>query len=274
MGIILTILLFGVLIFIHEFGHFITAKLSGVKVNEFALGMGPVIWKTRKKDTQYALRLLPIGGFVSMEGEDEDSEEEGSFSKARIWNKILIVTAGALMNLILGFLLLVIVVSQQQAIGTTTVARFEDGATSSQMLQVDDKILKINGSSINIDYDIIYTMMRDSDGAVDMVVLRDGQKIELTGIPFSTEEMEDGTVTTTLDFKVYGSGKNGWGSAAPGIFLYRNCGKAGMDITDRHCHRQVRDQSAVRTGGGSIRRGRSKLHGTIFLFDAGSVYHH
>ena len=72
MGIILTILLFGVLIFIHEFGHFITAKLSGVKVNEFALGMGPVIWKTRKKDTQYALRLLPIGGFVSMEGEDED----------------------------------------------------------------------------------------------------------------------------------------------------------------------------------------------------------
>ena len=90
MGIILTILLFGVLIFIHEFGHFITAKLSGVKVNEFALGMGPVIWKTRKKDTQYALRLLPIGGFVSMEGEDEESEEEGSFSKARVWNKILI----------------------------------------------------------------------------------------------------------------------------------------------------------------------------------------
>ena len=159
MGIILTILLFGVLIFIHEFGHFITAKLSGVKVHEFALGMGPVIWKTRKKDTQYALRLLPIGGFVSMEGEDEESEEEGSFSKARVWNKILIVTAGALMNLILGFLLLVIVVSQQSAIGTTTIARFEEGATSSQLLQVDDKILKINGSSINIDYDIILSLI-------------------------------------------------------------------------------------------------------------------
>ena len=207
MGIVLTVLLFGVLIFIHEFGHFITAKLSGVKVNEFALGMGPVIWKTRKKDTQYALRLLPIGGFVSMEGEDEESEEEGSFSKARVWNKIWIVTAGALMNLLLGFLLLVIVVSQQNAIGTTTVARFEDGASSSQMLQVDDKILKINGSAIHIDYDIIYTMMRDSDGAVDMVVLRDGQKLELTDVPFSTEEMEDGTVTTTLDFKVYGKEK-------------------------------------------------------------------
>ena len=218
MGIILTILLFGVLIFIHEFGHFITAKLSGVKVNEFALGMGPVIWKTRKKDTQYALRLLPIGGFVSMEGEDEESEEEGSFSKARVWNKILIVTAGALMNLILGFLLLVIVVSQQSAIGTTTIARFEEGATSSQLLQVDDKILKINGSSINIDYDIIYTMMRDSDGSVDMVVLRDGQKVELTGVPFSTEQMEDGTVTTTLDFKVYGREKTSEGYCARRFF--------------------------------------------------------
>ena len=72
LSIILAILAFGVLVIVHEFGHFITAKLSGVKVNEFALGMGPVIWKTRKKDTQYALRLLPIGGFVSMEGEDED----------------------------------------------------------------------------------------------------------------------------------------------------------------------------------------------------------
>lgn len=207
MGIILTILLFGVLIFIHEFGHFITAKLSGVRVNEFALGMGPVIWKTKKNETQYALRLLPIGGFVSMEGEDEQSDAEGSFSKARVWNKILIVVAGAVMNLLLGFLLLVIVVSQQSAIGTTTIARFEEGATSSQMLQLDDRIVQINGSAVHIDYDIIYTMMRDPDGKVDMVVMRDGQKVTLEGVPFSTEQMEDGTVTTMLDFKVYGQEK-------------------------------------------------------------------
>ncbi|MBR6607076.1 MAG: site-2 protease family protein, partial [Oscillospiraceae bacterium] len=85
MGIVLTVLLFGVLIFIHEFGHFITAKLSGVKVNEFALGMGPVLFKKVKNGTQYALCLLPIGGFVSMDGEDEASEAEGSFSKAPVW---------------------------------------------------------------------------------------------------------------------------------------------------------------------------------------------
>ncbi len=207
MGIVLTIVLFGILIFIHEFGHFITAKLSGVRVNEFALGMGPVIWKTRKKDTQYALRLLPIGGFVSMEGEDEQSDQEGSFTKAKIWNRILIIVAGAMMNLLLGFLLLVVVVSQQPAIGTTSIARFEEGATSSQLLQVDDKILKINGAAVHIDYDIIYTMMRDSDGAVDMLVLRDGQKVELKDVPFATMEMEDKTVVTTLDFKVYGREK-------------------------------------------------------------------
>lgn len=219
MGIVLTILLFGVLIFIHEFGHFITAKLSGVRVNEFALGMGPVIWKFRKGETQYALRLFPIGGFVSMEGEDESSEEEGSFTKARIWNRILIIISGALMNLLLGFLLLLVVVSQQNAIGTTSIARFEDNATSSKMLQVDDQILKINGSSVHIDYDILYTMMRDSDGAVDMVVLRDKQKVTLEGVPFSTETMEDGTVTTTLDFKVYGKEKT-VGSVLRQSFFY------------------------------------------------------
>ena len=236
--------------------------------------MGPVIWKTRKKDTQYALRLLPIGGFVSMEGEDEESEEEGSFSKARVWNKILIVTAGALMNLILGFLLLVIVVSQQSAIGTTTIARFEEGACSSQLLQVDDKILKINGSSINIDYDIIYTMMRDSDGSVDMVVLRDGQKVELTGVPFSTEQMEDGTVTTTLDFKVYGREKTVGGVLRQAFFYTGTVAKlVWTSLIDIVTGKFGINQLSGPVGS-SVRRGRSKFHGAVFLFDAGCVYHH
>ena len=211
MGIVLTVLLFGVLILIHEFGHFITAKLSGVKVNEFALGMGPVLFKKVKNGTQYALRLLPIGGFVSMEGEDEASEAEGSFSKAPVWRRIMIVLAGAFMNLLLGFLLLTVIVTMQNALGTTTVAKFEDGATSSQLLQLEDEILTINGSAIHIDYDIVYTMMRDPDGFVDMTVLRDGEKIELTNVPFSTEQMEDGSVVTTLDFKVYGKEKSVFG---------------------------------------------------------------
>lgn len=218
MGIVLTILLFGVLIFIHELGHFLTAKAAGIQVNEFAIGMGPTILKTERGGTKYALRLFPIGGFVSMEGEDEDSDSPHSFNKVKIWKRIVVICAGAVMNLVLGFVILLCVTAGQDAIGTTTVARFEQGATSSQMLQVDDKIIKINGSYTNIDYDVLYTMMRDPDGAVDMVVVRDGEKIELKDVPFSTETMEDGSVVTTLDFKVYGEKKTFFGVVRQSFF--------------------------------------------------------
>ena len=88
------IFLLGFLIFIHEGGHFIVAKLCKVKVNEFAIGFGPTIWKSKNTETKYALRLIPLGGFVSMEGEEEHSEAEGSFSKTSIPKRIAIVIAG------------------------------------------------------------------------------------------------------------------------------------------------------------------------------------
>ncbi len=207
MGIVLTVVLFGVLIFVHEFGHFITAKLSGIRVNEFAIGMGPVLLKWGKGETKYSLRLFPIGGFTSIEGESEASDAPGSFSAAKVSNRIVVIVSGAAMNLLLGFLILIVVVSRQTAIGTTTVAQFEENATSNSLLQVDDKILKVNGTRINIDYDMVYAMMRDSDGAIDMQVLRNGEKIDLEGVPFTTETLEDGSVATTLDFKVYGQRK-------------------------------------------------------------------
>ena len=101
--IIYTVLVLGALIFIHELGHFTTAKLSGVKVNEFAIGMGPTLFKIKGKETTYAIRLLPIGGFVAMEGEEEDSEDDRAFNKKSVWKRMIIVAAGAAMNLILGF---------------------------------------------------------------------------------------------------------------------------------------------------------------------------
>ena len=104
-ALIIGILIFELLIFSHEFGHFITAKLSGVKVNEFALGMGPKLLKKKKGETTYALRLLPIGGFVSMEGEDEESDSPDAFGNAKVWKRMIIVCAGAVMNIILGLLL-------------------------------------------------------------------------------------------------------------------------------------------------------------------------
>ena len=108
--IVLAILLFGVLILVHEFGHFITAKLFGVQVNEFALFMGPAIFKKKKGETTYSLRCIPIGGYCAMEGEngDADNENPRAFPNAKVWQRLIILVAGAFMNLVLGFLIVVI----------------------------------------------------------------------------------------------------------------------------------------------------------------------
>ncbi len=97
------------IVFIHEGGHFLVAKLCKVKVNEFALGFGPVIFAKEKGGTKYALRLIPLGGFVNMEGEEERSEAEGSFSNANIWKRIAIVAAGGLVNVVFGLVVYFIV---------------------------------------------------------------------------------------------------------------------------------------------------------------------
>ena len=102
---LIAFLFFGVIIFIHELGHFTFAKLFKVRVNEFAIGMGPKLFGFGKGETKYSLRLFPIGGYVLMEGEDEDSDEEGAFNKKPVWQKIIIVAAGAIINIIFGIIL-------------------------------------------------------------------------------------------------------------------------------------------------------------------------
>ncbi len=198
-------LVFGGVIFIHELGHFLTAKKSGITVHEFAIGMGPVLFKRVKNGTQYALRLIPIGGFVSMEGEDEDSDDKGSFSKAPIKNRILVVVAGALMNLVLGFIILVIVVSMGSGIASRTVAEFyPDATTQASGLMVDDKIVAINGRRCYTTYDITYEFLRAQNGTVDMTVERDSQTVQLEDVMFDTYTAEDGSLQFVIDFKVYG----------------------------------------------------------------------
>ena len=98
--VVIAILVFSFLIFIHELGHFTVGKLSGMRVNEFSIGMGPAFWSKRYGETNYALRVLPIGGYVSVEGEDEDSSDPRAFCNVRLWKRILFVCAGAAMNLI------------------------------------------------------------------------------------------------------------------------------------------------------------------------------
>lgn len=206
--ILVAILFFGLIIFIHELGHFITAKLSKVRVNEFALGMGPTLVKFQGKETTYALRLFPIGGFVSMEGEDEESESEGSFNKKPIWKRMIIVAAGAIMNLLLGIVILSIFLTMQPLLTTTTVSDFYENATSAKTgLQVGDEIVSINGMTVLTTYDISVGMMRDKDGVMDFVVKRDGKNVNLPNVTFTTEVKEGHTITVH-DFYVQPEQKN------------------------------------------------------------------
>lgn len=181
----IAILFFGFMVFIHEMGHFIFAKAFGVKVNEFAIGMGPTIFKKKGKETVYALRLLPFGGFVSMEGEEEESESERAFCNQKTWKRMIIIAAGATFNLILGFIVCIFLVSSEELVGTNTILQFYEGAVSSQSgLQAGDNIIEIDGKRVFSDYDISYLMQRKGTGSYDFVVERNGEKTELQNVTF------------------------------------------------------------------------------------------
>ncbi len=199
-----SVLVFGSVIFIHELGHFIVAKLSGIKVNEFSMGMGPRLFGFTRNETEYSLRALPIGGFVAMEGEDEESENEGAFNKAPVQNRIAVVVAGAVMNLLLGFAVLTFLVSQQSAITSRTISQFHEGATTAQTgLQVNDEIIAVNGRRCYIANDIIYEFARTQDGIADFTVRRNGEIVKLEDVTFQTYTDENGYKQMVIDFYVY-----------------------------------------------------------------------
>ena len=198
------------MIFFHELGHFATAKWAGVKVNEFSIGMGPKIISKTFGETDYSLRLLPIGGFVAMEGEDEESEDDRRFMACPVWKRIIITSAGAIMNLILGFAVVFVLTCGQTLIGTTTVASFTEGASSADYLEINDKILAVNGEKAGCDYDIVYSLIRDTDGVVSMDVLRGEEEIHFDEVVFDTQEI-GGTNSIVLDFSIYGEEPNVFG---------------------------------------------------------------
>ncbi len=144
--IIIGVLLFEFIIFAHEFGHFITAKRSGVQVNEFALGMGPKIFGFKKGETQYSLRLFPVGGYCSMEGEDQESDNPRAFVNAKIWKRMIIIVAGAFMNFVVGLIFVFILTLFTPQFGTTTVDQFSPNAASScSGLKEGDQIVSVDG---------------------------------------------------------------------------------------------------------------------------------
>ena len=215
--ILLALFIFGVLVFIHELGHFLVARFCGVEILEFAIGMGPklISWKSKKSGTRYSLRLFPIGGYVSMVGEDEESEDPASFNQKPVWQRILIVITGPLVNVLLGFLLMLIVVLCTATLASNTVGAFNEGALSNQYgLQVGDTVVEVGNVSVHTGNDLIYEIMQQgvaesAAGAVsiDLTVVRDGQEVFLPGVQFPSMETE-GVLFGSPDFRVYGEQKN------------------------------------------------------------------
>lgn len=209
--ILLAILFFGFIIMFHELGHFIFAKLFNVQVNEFSIGMGPAYFKKKKGETQYSLRLLPIGGYVSMEGEDEDSENERAFCNIKPWKRFIIIAAGGVVNLIMGVIVVaVMLATTDNLIGTSQINYFhEDAVTATQGLQEKDIIKKINGKTVFSEYDLSFLMARDKDGVIDFVVERNGEKVTVNGVKFDTFD-NNGTLTIIYDFVIVGVEPSFW----------------------------------------------------------------
>lgn len=194
--ILITILIFCLIILIHELGHFLVAKASGIKVNEFSMGMGPAIWKKQGKETLYAIRIFPIGGYVQMEGEDENSEDKRSFNNAHVLKRIAVVLAGAMMNFILGLVLMGIITACQPQVPLAEVGE----VTSDQsVFQQGDKLLSVNGHGVVSAADFRFQIQRvAADEPLNVTVKRNGKKMELKDATFNTES--DGQQVRSLGF--------------------------------------------------------------------------
>ena len=182
--IAIAILIFGLLIAVHELGHFTAAKLSGVKVLEFSIGMGPAIIKKQKGETLYALRCIPFGGFCAMEGEDGGSDDPRSFANQRVWKRLVILVAGSFMNFLTGFLIVLILFSSAAAFRAPVIEKFMDGCPyeSADGLQAGDRFLRIDGKAVRQYYDVGELLSRGGEEH-DLVLLRDGRRVRLENYP-------------------------------------------------------------------------------------------
>ena len=206
LSVILAIFAFGVLVIVHEFGHFITAKRSGVQVNEFWIGMGPTLLKKQHRGTLYCLKLLPIGGACVMEGEDGESENAHAFGKASLPRRMLIVVAGALMNFLVGFLIVLAVMQPNGPSGgyiISTLASVDPASTAAADggLQAGDEILKVDGYRILLRSDFETALVRGDDTVYEIVVRRDGEKVTLPAVRLEASiEGADGRKLIGLSF--------------------------------------------------------------------------
>lgn len=213
MSIVIAIIIFGLIVAVHEFGHFICAKLSKVNVLEFSIGMGPKIIQKQFGETMYSLRLLPVGGYCAMEGEDDESNTPRSFRNAKLWKRMIILVAGAGMNFVLGFMAIVVMLTMLDTVPTTQISGFsavqlEDGTLERQSgsydsgLRHDDIFYEIDNTKIYSMLDLNYILSSGSTNVHDVTVIRDGEKIEFKDVNFQSAS------GSTIDFGLVQEEKN------------------------------------------------------------------
>ncbi len=188
--IIYAILIFCVLIFVHEFGHFITAKLCGVKVNQFAIGMGPAIFKKQKGETLYALRVFPIGGYCAMEGEDEDSDDPRAFNKRPAWQRAIVLAAGSLMNLLTCVVLLIIIAFYIGQSTTILESVVPGSPAEAAGLKAGDEIVRVDDTDIDEWTQVIENIGYTKAKTSEITVLRDGEELTFTVEPKYDKEQK------------------------------------------------------------------------------------
>ena len=196
MSIIFAILMFSVLIFVHELGHFMTAKFFGVQVNEFSMFMGPALWKKQIGETLYAIRLIPFGGYCAMEGEDQDTDNPRSFQKASWWKRIIILAAGSVMNLLAGIIIYACLILPTDTVVVPAFAAFDECCTfnTAEGIHQGDIIRELDGEKIYINSDVTFFLSFSQDGTHDITVERDGELIAFQDYQMGhTHENEDGT---------------------------------------------------------------------------------
>ena len=237
--VITAVLVFGFLIFIHEFGHYIFARIFKVKIHEFSIGMGPRLleYESKKTGIKYSLASIPIGGFVAMAGEDEESDDPNSFDKKPAWQRFIITVAGAAVNIIAGFAAMIIFTAATN-IGTTTVYDFPETdfeiSSADTGLAAGDVIVAIDGKSVKIADELSYEIMRRGNEPVDVTVMRDGERIILENVVFPTAT-ESGQTFGVIDFRVLGKKDKSFGelvthSWRKSVLIVRMCWESIFDL--------------------------------------------
>jgi len=245
MSVLFAILLFSILILVHELGHFVAAKAFNIQVNEFSIFMGPAIWKKQVGETLYAVRCVPIGGYCAMEGEDGGSENPRAFDKAAWWKRLIVLVAGSAMNFLIGIALMVIVYLPSKYVAVPVIDSFEPYATvnGEQGLQVGDEILEVDGEKIYVYPDFAMILSLNEGDVHDLVVNRNGQKVVLNDFFMERHDVvqEDGTTKrmfgmnfSTVQLDLAGKLQYSWARSLDTVRLVRLSlqmlltGKAGL----------------------------------------------